>query len=308
MNSPSGLKGRLVKSKQRLIERIERAFAHLPYPGDNRIVAHSYPGLADDNISEEGRIAAVFRGKHWKDLTLGDLARYSATLSFLSPEAYRFYLPAYLLALIRLSPEEMERVPQAGDLEGSLLYSLQPAADTEGLWNFIHQKIDSLTPDQKSAVQAFLHWLYRKRILEHVEYFDYEKSVFAYWGYPAGHPRPSAQELGESLPPMIDGAKRSDSGEWVNDGPNCLLINRLIWDRLIHVDQREGGWPKLYHDPADGSWWELAYPHTEMWGGGAPALTQLPVEQVRARYDLPALSLPGHAPATSGAVSKEAAR
>ena len=161
--------------------------------------------------------------------------------------------------------------------------SLQPSASRgyRGSLEFPSpEDRDSLTPDQKSAVQAFLHWLYRKRILEHVEYFDYEKSVFAYWGYPAGHPRPSAQEPGESLPPMIDGAKRSDSGEWVNGGPNCLLINRLIWKRLIHVDQREGGWPKLYHDPADGSWWETLTLAPRCGAAAHRLLTQLPVEQV----------------------------
>jgi hypothetical protein len=128
----------------------------------------------------------VFRGRHWGDVRLVDLARYSATLSFLTPEAYRFYLPAYLLAVIRLSPELLEQVPRAGDVEESLLFS-------------------------------------------------------------------------------------------------------LIANRFVHVDQREGGWPKLYQDPTDGSYWELAYPHTQMYRGGPPVLTRLSVEHVQSLYRLPAL-------------------
>jgi len=34
-----------------------------------------------------------------------------------------------------------------------------------------------------------------------------------------------------------------------------------------------------------GSDWELAYPHTEMHGGGPPVLTRLSLEQVQTLYD-----------------------
>jgi hypothetical protein len=283
-----GSENESVRPDPQLVAQIEQAFAAVPYPGDDGICQ----GVTDEGqcpLSEEERIAAVFRGRHWKEVPLDDLARYSATLCFLTPAAYRFYLPAYLLAVIRLSLEPLERVPRVGDVEDELLYSLTPATDSSDLWDYRHQRIDALTPDQKAAVQAFLHWVYWQRLRQGVELFSSEKSVLAYWGSPAGHPPPAQQEVNEALPAVIDGARRADDGEWVNDGPNCQLILGLIAHGFIPVDQREGGWPKLYQDPTDGSYWELAYPYAQMWGGGPPVLTRLSAEQVQTLYRLPAL-------------------
>jgi hypothetical protein len=274
------------KPEQELVTQIERAFADVPYPGDDHICRGA--GVQVEG-SEEANIAAVFRGRHWRDVPLEGLARYSATFCFLTPEAFRFYLPAYLLAVIRLSPEEVERVPIAGALEESLIQSLRPATYDPILWDYRHQRIDPLTPDQKTAVQAFLHWRYREQLWEGSDLFDEAKAVFAYWGYPNGLPYPSGQETNDSLPAVISGARRSDDGKWMVDGKTCQFIQHLIWGRFIHIDQREGGSILLYHDPTDRSYWELAYPHTEMHGGGAPVLIRLSVEQVRTLYSLPAL-------------------
>jgi hypothetical protein len=81
----------------------------------------------------------------------------------------------------------------------------------------------------------------------------------------------------------------SRDGKWIVDGRSCELIQRLIGRRFIHVDQREDGWTKLYQDPVDDAYWELSYPHSEMHGGGPPALTKLSTGQVRTLYALPAL-------------------
>jgi hypothetical protein len=285
-SDPCGPRNQTGRLDPQLAAKIEEAFATVPYPGDDWI-CHGDTEVARLHGSEAASIAAVFRGRHWREMPLDALSGYSSALTFLTPEAYRFYLPAYLLAVLRLSPAQLEQVPRAGDLDQDLLYSLMPATDTPDLWDYRHRRLDPLTPDQKSAVQAFLHWMYRERWGG--ELVEDEKSLLAYWGYPGDTPFPSEGEAHEALPTVIDGARRTENGELENDGPNCQLINRLVANRLIHVDQREGGWPKLYHDPSDGAYWELDYPHTEMYGGGAPMLTRLSAEQVRSLYHLPAL-------------------
>jgi hypothetical protein len=280
-----GIDEHSVKTEQELVAQIERAFADVPYPGDD----HICKGVTDEARrlgTEEASIEAVFRGRHWRDVPLESLSLFSATLSFLTPEAYRFYLPAYMLAVIRLSPEAMRRIPRSGDIEGSLLYSLEPASDAPILKDFVHERIDPLTCDQKAAVREFIHWLYRKRLQGGSENFDDLLSVLAYWGYPEDLPHPSGGERSGALPPVISGARLSEDGEWRVDGENCQLIQHLIGNHFIHVDQRGDGWTKLYQDVRDGSYWELTYPHPEMHGGGPPVLSRLPVEQVRSLYRL----------------------
>jgi hypothetical protein len=69
-------------------------------------------------------------------------------------------------------------------------------------------------------------------------------------------------------------------GEWISssDGVRgneaCDRIEWLISDvlRYVGVDEKSGGWDKLYRDPDDGRYWLLTYPKSHMHGGGPPAL------------------------------------
>ena len=60
-----------------------------------------YPG--DDNISRyEPEDADSFRQRHWREVSVDFLMpRYKSSLSLFEPKAYRFYLPAYLIASLR---------------------------------------------------------------------------------------------------------------------------------------------------------------------------------------------------------------
>lgn len=83
--------------EQRQVERqIRSAFAKVPHPGD-WCLAGSVEG------DEPRRVAAAFKGKKsWKKLDPAFLDAapdgLASALSFFSDEAFRFYLPAYLLA------------------------------------------------------------------------------------------------------------------------------------------------------------------------------------------------------------------
>src|SRR6266511_3938443 len=101
----------------------------------------------------------------------------------------------------------MEKVPLAGDIEQSLLFSLEPATDVPVLWDFTHHRIDPLNPDQKAAVRAFLHWLYKRWLLEGSVLLDTGISLLAYWGYPEGFPPSASEQRDDALPPVIAGAR-----------------------------------------------------------------------------------------------------
>ncbi len=82
-----------------LIDKIERAFAEVEYPGDDDLTDSSYGEEPEALVND-------FRGKtDWKQLDVAFLNQapegWGSALSFFSDNALRFYLPAYLIADIR---------------------------------------------------------------------------------------------------------------------------------------------------------------------------------------------------------------
>jgi hypothetical protein len=77
---------------------VERAFAERAYPGDD-LIADSDSRYPD---YEGHAITRFHRGKRWQEITLGHLREdyegdSTACLAFMTPEGWRYYLPAYLL-------------------------------------------------------------------------------------------------------------------------------------------------------------------------------------------------------------------
>jgi hypothetical protein len=74
---------------------IERAWAGAAYPGDDRLAGQ--PRCC----GEYRYVADFFRARHWRDVTLETLKEYegpaNTCCSFMSGEALRFYLPAFML-------------------------------------------------------------------------------------------------------------------------------------------------------------------------------------------------------------------
>ena len=69
---------------------IAEAFAGVPYPGDNNITHCPY------NCSECRRMAAFFKGKTSTGYTLEELREHHVALSLFTPEAFHFFLPAFM--------------------------------------------------------------------------------------------------------------------------------------------------------------------------------------------------------------------
>ena len=86
-------------------------------------------------------------------------------------------------------------------------------------------------------------------------------------------------------------------GEWIHEGGRVRgndaseriqwLISEVL--TLVGVDEKSGGWDKLYRDAADGRCWLLTYPQSEMHGGGPPVLKLLRLtdEEVKERFVSP---------------------
>jgi hypothetical protein len=151
--------------------RVEVAFAERPYPGDDRIAKsdsryESYEGHA---------VTAFHRGKTWKEITLRHLVDdyagdASACLAFMTPEGWRYYLPAYLL--IALQPDEADAIGDA--VVGNVTHprartalfarvaidlGLEPEVVLAQHTERFVDRISGLTNEELEAVRTVLQWL-----------------------------------------------------------------------------------------------------------------------------------------------------
>jgi hypothetical protein len=121
-----------------LIARIEAAFKDVPAPGPDAIVNPTY--------DDEG-VAALFGGKAWTDVSIDQLRTHHDALSFFSPEAFRYFLPAFMLA-------ELRDPIGAGQIGPSLLFHF---SRPEEFWKpELEQRLALLTPDQKAVIADFV--------------------------------------------------------------------------------------------------------------------------------------------------------
>ena len=142
-----------------LVDKIERAFADVQYPGCK--------DLTDSSFGEEPTaLVNDFRGKtDWRQLDIEFLNQapdgWGSALSFFSDNALRFYLPAYMIADIRVDLD-LNSNPVV-----RLCSSLTPSGEMEkiaGMWGGgtmgerARTCFAKFSDEQVSAVVAYLWW------------------------------------------------------------------------------------------------------------------------------------------------------
>ena len=130
-----------------LKHQIEAAFVNTPRPDDDHI------GYNPEDW-ESAELTEAFKGKHWKELDPAEL-NYNSS-NFLSPEGFRHYLPAYLIAAL----------DDYGDLLPHTVYNLIPNLNPDDLslekpepQDGKHERFERLSPTEKQAVRAFLEYV-----------------------------------------------------------------------------------------------------------------------------------------------------
>lgn len=170
-----------------LIKRIEQTFATASYPGDDRL-------RGSDMGDEPYLLEQEFRGRDdWRALPAQflDLAPdgFASALSFFSDEAFRFYLPAYLVA----------------DLKGVLRHADPVFALTYGLygpdryavinprwhgdltwWQAKRQRFDAFTPAQAQVILDYLHHILAAGGRTDFERSQIVEAIDSYWRGRAG--------------------------------------------------------------------------------------------------------------------------
>ena len=142
------------ETRQRVAAQIEDAFAQTPYPGDDKIAKPDTDGAS---------LTRAFWGKNWRDVQLTTLSNYHVDLPLMTPEAFRYYVPAFMLAT-------MFYYHHVSTLPMGLMHSLTPP-DPTLLQKYLDKKTDPLkhsqitdflnrvgafTTTEKAAIRAFL--------------------------------------------------------------------------------------------------------------------------------------------------------
>lgn len=128
-----------------LIQMVTTAFRNVRYPGVNRVL---HEGCTDVDHEVNALLKAV-RGDDWREIPSKVLEEECSALAFLSPDGFTFFLPAYLVHVIRNHRES--------NATQSTISSLYPEGGSQR--KYFLSRISALNPDQRMAIRSFLEWL-----------------------------------------------------------------------------------------------------------------------------------------------------
>jgi hypothetical protein len=124
---------------------IVQAFRGSSYPGDDNLV------IGNDRECRE--IAAAFRGREWRSISHDFSREQKEALPLLAPEAFRYFLPAYLISCI----DARNQIDVAWD---SVIFNLTPPkARTGSRWDRFEQRITGFTRGQGDAILNLLAFM-----------------------------------------------------------------------------------------------------------------------------------------------------
>ena len=124
------------------LARIDAAFGHAPRPPDDELL---HEQCMDDND-----IVRLYPIPHWREMPDDLVESEYAALSFLSPDGFRHFIPAYMGFTLR-------RLDSGAAAVDSTIWSLAPVFyEDAAIQDFAVSKFASFTESQRAAVMAFL--------------------------------------------------------------------------------------------------------------------------------------------------------
>src|SRR5438105_12393788 len=116
--------------KEDIAARIEAAFADTPSPGTE------FGDIAATQWDEG--IVEYFRGSSWRGHRVQDLRRYEAAMSFFTDKAFRYWLPAFMLAELQ-DPVEADVIG-----EGIAFHLTEASAADTRLREFAQDELEAI--------------------------------------------------------------------------------------------------------------------------------------------------------------------
>ncbi len=163
---------------EELQEKIIESFKAVPYPGDENIVENKpYLDIESDQIK------GFFRGKSWREITIERLVNdyigdHSACLGFMTPTAFRYYLPSYMLICIC-------NYTEADMSYESLFYKLTRGAYSEDGDSWFDIRFECFSDDIKTVIAEFvwsMHLLHGQDSVSKSDPISIEQQAFmSYW-------------------------------------------------------------------------------------------------------------------------------
>ncbi len=152
---------------QALIEDIHLNFQDTPYPGEKNIVP-KFISIFDDYYDTYLAFKDI---KHWQDIDVDFVLSNKDTLHFLTAEAFHFYLPAFMIAIIR----DPIKVDVAVD---STFFLLNPNECKKSLFK---ERIKYFNNDQAKTVKHFMQFF--RDVHAGIEPIidDINKTINSYW-------------------------------------------------------------------------------------------------------------------------------
>lgn len=133
--------------QKEIISLIQKAFGGCEYPGDDHLVERRPSGGIDPESME---VQNAFCGKHWRDITPRLLFDHRQCIVLFTPEAWRFYLPGYMICSIQ-HYDEVDTVPH------EVFQTLTPSFHRKREWFDV--QVSGLTPAERAAVRRFLEFM-----------------------------------------------------------------------------------------------------------------------------------------------------
>jgi hypothetical protein len=136
-----------------IIHLIEDAWREVPYPGDDKI-------FTPDSYDDED-IVNYFGGTTWRGHSPANLRAHSSAFTFFTPEAFHYWLPAFMIATIQ-SPEEADVIDDyiARHLgahhapKGWTLFSPVQRQAVAGYFRFQIDRFGSAAEDERKALRV----------------------------------------------------------------------------------------------------------------------------------------------------------
>lgn len=155
--------------KEQLLRAIDRAFPALPIP-------RTLAGRQSCGGDEYAYVDEFFRGRLWTAIALDDLRDAypgppDACLSFMSAEAFQYYLPTYLSIFLRHWDE-------ADTIADAAILVLIPTSDA-GLKAWQAERFDKFSRAQRQVILEFLRFVDSKYRDEYA-FFGLADALF-YW-------------------------------------------------------------------------------------------------------------------------------
>lgn len=144
MEVPCATAGDSVSSAD-LRERVFNAFANTSAPDVKEITGTSWDG----DLEREG-VRQAFAGRAWHELPVSLFAEHRQALFFLSPRAWAYYVPGYMLAAI-------DRYNEADTVLTEIAETLTPSGDAD-IEPLRKARLAALTQHQRCVIVRFIDW------------------------------------------------------------------------------------------------------------------------------------------------------